>query len=138
HPVSIHVPARVERGSLSTSLLDVANAIDEDGLSHDWSYRAAKDLLMRRPPLLVDGSSGACINPGEEPTDAAIRIAQNLDRSYLAIQGPPGSGKTYTGAHMIIALVQAGKKVGITAVSHKVIRNLSCAVLREAQKKGID
>lgn len=138
HPVSIHVPERVDPGSLVTSLLDVANAIDEDGLSHDWSYRAAKDLLMRRPPLLVDGSSGACINPGEEPTDAAIRIAQNLDRSYLAIQGPPGSGKTYTGAHMIIALVQAGKKVGITAVSHKVIRNLSCAVLREAQKKGID
>ncbi len=137
HPTSVHVPERVDPGSLVNSLLAVANAVDEDGLSHDWTYRAAKDLLMRRPPLLIDGSSGAFINPGEQPTDAAIRIARNLDRSYLAIQGPPGSGKTYTGAHMIIELVKAGKKVGITAVSHKVIRNLSCAVLREAKKKDV-
>ena len=57
--------------------------------------------------------------------DAAVRIALNLDQSVLAIQGPPGSGKTYTGAKMILALAKAGKKIGITAVSHKVIRNLT-------------
>ncbi len=135
HPVSVHVPERVDPGSLVTSLLDVANAIDEYGLSHSWPYHAAKDLLMKRAPQQINGILGAMINPGEEPVDAAIRIAQNLDKSYLAIQGPPGSGKTYTGAQMIIELVKAGKKVGITAVSHKVIRNLSCAVLREAAKK---
>jgi len=56
--------------------------------------------------------------------DGAIRLSLGLDKSVLAIQGPPGTGKTYTGAKMIIALVTAGKKVGITAVSHKVIRNL--------------
>ena len=32
--------------------------------------------------------------------------------------------KTYTGARMICALAREGKKVGITANSHKVIRNL--------------
>ena len=42
----------------------------------------------------------------------------------LAIQGPPGAGKTFTGARMICELIRQGKKVGITAMSHKVIRNL--------------
>jgi len=42
----------------------------------------------------------------------------------LPIQGPAGSGKTYTGARMIVALVNNGLKVGLTAVSHKVISKL--------------
>ena len=39
-------------------------------------------------------------------------------------RGRPGSGKTYTGARMIVELVRAGKKVGITAPAHKAITNL--------------
>ena len=42
----------------------------------------------------------------------------------LAIQGPPGAGKTYVGARMIRAAVEAGMRVGVTANSHKVIQNL--------------
>lgn len=132
HPVSVHVPGRVEPKVLINALLDVADAVAEYGLSHSWQFHASKDLLMKRNPLLVDGTEGAYVKPGEDTVDATIRIALNLDRSHLAIQGPPGSGKTYTGARMIIALIRAGKKVGITAVSHKVIRNLSLAVLKEA------
>lgn len=51
--------------------------------------------------------------------------ADFCDSSVLAIQGPPGSGKTYIGASLILHLRKAGKKIGITAVSHKVIRNLA-------------
>src|SRR5262249_24114671 len=50
------------------------------------------------------------------------------DRSYLAIQGPPGSGKTTKGAELIVELVEQGKRVGITAHSHAVIGNLIEAV----------
>ena len=57
--------------------------------------------------------------------------------SVLAIQGPPGAGKTYGGARMICELIQRGKKVGVTAVSHKVIRNLLDEVLRAAEEAGI-
>ena len=89
---------------------------------------------MKRDPKLLNEADGVFVKEGEKPVEAAIRIALNLDRSYLAIQGPPGAGKTYTGAHMIIALLKEGKKVGITAVSHKVIRNLSLAVIEEANK----
>ena len=46
----------------------------------------------------------------------------------LPVQGPPGSGKTYTGARMILDLLAGGKRVGVTANSHKVISNLLAAV----------
>lgn len=134
HPRAVHVRDVVSPGSLETSLLSFANEVIDSGLSHSHPYPASKDLLMRRKPKMLDGSEGVFVQPGEDTVPAAIRTALNLDRSYLAIQGPPGTGKTYTGAHMIIALVKAGKKVGITAVSHKVIRNLSLSVIKEAKK----
>jgi uncharacterized protein len=56
----------------------------------------------------------------------------------LAIQGPPGAGKTYTGARMIVSLVAAGKRVGITATGHKVIANLLRAVLEAADEEGVE
>ena len=134
HPFAVHVPERVDPGSLVRSLLDIANEVVDNGLSHSHSCRASKDLLMKRDPKLFNDADSVSVKPGETAVDAAIRIALNLDRSYLAIQGPPGTGKTYAGAHMIIALLKQGKKVGITAVSHKVIRNLSLAVIKEAEK----
>jgi predicted RecB family nuclease len=137
HPFAIHVDEVINPGSLATSLMDLAGAIDEHGLEHSWPYHASKDLLMKRNPQLVGEKHGAYIEEGEEPVDAAIRIALNLDRSVLAIQGPPGTGKTYTGSRIIIELVKAGKKVGITAVSHKVIRNLAEATLEECSKEGV-
>jgi uncharacterized protein len=60
-----------------------------------------------------------------------------LDRTTLAIQGPPGSGKTYTGARMICELVRRGKRVGVTATSHKVIHNLLSGVAKEAAKQKL-
>jgi uncharacterized protein len=38
---------------------------------------------------------------------------------------------------MIVALARAGKRVGVTAVSHKVIRNLLDEVLRAAAEEGV-
>jgi predicted RecB family nuclease len=122
HPVSIHLSEMVvNQDVLSTSLMALVNDIDENGFSHSISNRASKDLLMKRDPLLKEGT---VVVPGEDVVAAAIRIALDLDRSFIAIQGPPGSGKTYTGAKMIIELAKRGKRIGITAISHKVIRNL--------------
>ena len=58
---------------------------------------------------------------GELDRDAARRLVPALREDYLAIQGPPGSGKTTLGAELIVDLVVAGKRVGVTANSHKVI-----------------
>ncbi|MBA3383708.1 MAG: TM0106 family RecB-like putative nuclease, partial [Actinobacteria bacterium] len=71
-------------------------------------YSALVQILERHPPTArLDGSL----------EDSAL----SLDRSYLFVQGPPGSGKTWNGARMAIALMQAGRRVGITALSHKAI-----------------
>jgi uncharacterized protein len=94
---------------------------------------AAVDLLMRNPPRLRSGAFERA--PDEAEVDFAVRVVHNLDHSVLAIQGPPGAGKTYTGSHMIAALVRNGKRVGVAANSHKVIRKLlaeACKVAREA------
>lgn len=137
HPHAVHVSERVDPGALATSLMDLAAQIDEYGLGHIWPYHASKDLLMKRKPRLLGGDEGAHVLDGEDVVAAAVRIALNLDRSVLAIQGPPGSGKTYIGATMIAELVKAGKKVGITAVSHKVIRNLAIAAIDRGQELGV-
>jgi uncharacterized protein len=55
----------------------------------------------------------------------------------LPIQGPPGTGKTFTGSHMILELVKAGKKVGVTAVGHETIRNVLRNVCKHAAEQGL-
>ncbi len=137
HPHAVHVFDRIDPGSLATSLMSLANEIDENGLDHNWDHRASKDLLMKRNPTLTSGA-GAALLPGEDPVAGAIRIALALDRSILPIQGPPGTGKTYTGARMIIELVKAKKKVGITAISHSVIRTLCEKVYQLCRDEGYE
>ena len=69
--------------------------------------------------------------------EAAKQIGLLLDRTVLPIQGPPGSGKTFTGAHMIVELTKKGKKVGVTAVSHKVISNLLKGACKAAAEQKL-
>jgi uncharacterized protein len=73
---------------------------------------------------------------GEAAVHAARRLVVGLEDSYLPVQGPPGTGKTYTGARMILDLMSAGRRVGITANSHKVISNLLSAVDDAAKEEG--
>jgi uncharacterized protein len=96
--------------------------------------RALVDILMRRPPRLKGRSAGPMRNPGEPLTDAVIRAAMDLDYSYLFIQGPPGTGKTYTAAQAIVALLRAGKRVGVSSNSHKAINKL----LSEVEARGAE
>src|SRR4029453_19280215 len=51
-------------------------------------------------------------------------LVSDLDESHLVVQGPPGSGKTWTGARLIVHLLGEGKRVGVTATTHKPIHNL--------------
>jgi len=87
-------------------------------------------LLERRvPPQLGVGR-------GERPSDLVVRVGRSLSGQVLAVQGPPGSGKTTTGAALIRAMLDDGLKVGVTALSHKVINNLLAAVGRPALQKS--
>lgn len=88
---------------------------------------APTQTALDAPSPTADGDSGVAL---------ACRLASELDAGVLAIQGPPGTGKTYTGSHMIWELLKAGKRVGVTAVSHEVIRNLLKAVAVRAAADG--
>jgi uncharacterized protein len=54
----------------------------------------------------------------------------DLDSSYLAVHGPPGTGKTHTAARVIHHLVtQRGWRVGVVAQSHATVENvLDCVI----------
>lgn len=93
----------------------------------------AQRLLNADPPRL---RTGEFVAAGQESAvELAVRIAGALDETVLAIQGPPGSGKTFTGAEMICALVEQGRKVGVIATGHKVIRKLLDDVAGAAKEK---
>ncbi len=123
HPRGVFAFESVRAGSVERSLLALGRSVAAHGVDGDGPHRAARMLLLKRAPALRGG--GSMREHGEESLDAARRVVRLLDGDVLAIQGPPGTGKTYTGARMIVDLVRAGKRVGITAVSHKVIRNLA-------------
>lgn len=133
HPYAIFTHDNYRTESIADALMRIGEGVADHGMASDGPYQPARDLLMRAPPRLV---AGQVQNEGESPFDAAIRIGPMLGSGVLPIQGPPGAGKTYTGARMICALVKAGKTVGVTANSHKVIRNLLDAVLEAATATG--
>ena len=99
---------------------------------------ASTDLLFRRAPRLKKSASNAknAENLPREvdfpvsdlPTVDAVHAAvRALDHSYVAVQGPPGAGKTFLASHVIARLVAEGAKVGVVAQSHAVIENLMLA-----------
>ncbi len=95
------------------------------------------DILKSAFPRLTDRGAGARLQPetvGERAVYDAVRV---LDHSYLFVQGPPGSGKTYTGARVIVQLLTDGKKVGVMAQGHKAIHNLLHEVECVAEQRGI-
>jgi predicted RecB family nuclease len=89
------------------------------------SYPALVEILERRPP--------------RARLDASLEeAALSLDGSYLPVQGPPGSGKTWNGARMAITLMRAGRRVGVTALSHKAIHKFLEEVEDAALEAGFE
>jgi predicted RecB family nuclease len=129
HPEAVFSHKIIGTDDIAESLFRIGEHVADHGIEGDGPYQPARDLLMRLPPRL---GSQEIQRAGESALDAAVRISTAIEGGVLPIQGPPGSGKTYTGARMICALVQAGKTVGITAVSHKVIRKLLEEVIKAA------
>ena len=141
HPTAVFVfDEPVGTTKQEDSLLELGEWTAEHGVDASGRYRAARDLLLGRAPRLLPSQEGGrpLRADGESALEAARRLALQMDGGVLAIQGPPGAGKTYTGARMVCELVRAGKKVGITANSHKVIRNLLDNVAVTAAEEGLD
>ena len=124
-------------GPKPESLQRLARWVLDHGMESHGEYRAARDLLGRQSPRFAGSDGPGLLASGETTEAAARRIAPSLDESYLAIQGPPGSGKSTVGAEMIVDLVERGKRVGVTANSHKVIGELLAKAAEAAEKRGV-
>lgn len=106
------------------------------GLANEWvspmfeapTGNATLDLLMRRPPSLIDDGSLLPVS-GDDYLPAVINAVERMHRTVLAIQGPPGSGKTYLGSRTIAHLVEQGKKIAVVANSHSAVENLLCGCI---------
>ncbi len=140
-PRSIVPQGVVPIGELAESLLRTGHLVAEAGLAAGGATPAGegvpasvRDLLLRTPPDVGQGPGAPLRRAGETAVDAATRIVRAMSGGVLPIQGPPGSGKTYTGARMIVNLVADGQRVGVVANSHKVIGK----VLDEVAKAAIE
>ena len=140
HPSAVFSHTVVPARQPADALCRLGAWVAHHGIDAPGPYRAARDLLLGRTPRLrTPVPPGAAIQaPGEDVLAAARRVVGELDGGVLGIQGPPGAGKTYTGARMICELVRAGRKVGVTAISHKVIRNLLDAAVAAAGEEAIE
>ena len=111
--------------SIATAAQEVADALPR------LRPGAMTDLLLRRAPRTLSGAAlpgtGASGNIVEDITAALL----DLDASYLAVHGPPGTGKTFTAAQVIASLVvDHGWRVGVVAQAHAVVENLFAGILR--------
>lgn len=81
------------------------------------------DLLLKQSPD-ISNPKGALISDNNQLLKEVSSFILNLKNSVSCIQGPPGCGKTYTAAHIILKLIKEQKRIGITANSHKSILNI--------------
>ncbi len=123
HPSSLVHYNWFKEGAKLTALEELA-----DEMLAGRADQVGHAMLRRDLPAFVPGRGpDGGVFVGDVP--AICGWATGLDRSYVPIQGPPGTGKTFTGAHMIRTLVNAGLRVGVTAMSHAAIDNLMQAVV---------
>lgn len=111
-----------------------------------WPDSAQRDAVLRFARSLLAGDHGYPALESVLRREAFDRRVQtsdleemrllvaSLNGRHLFVQGPPGSGKTWTGAQLIAHLLTLGKRVGVTAPSHKAIHNL----LEEIEATGAD
>lgn len=120
------------------ALREVAAEIVQHGLDDVPSHRAGVEILRRALPRTGAVARGEDLQGESARLEEIGAAVAGLEDSHLFVQGPPGSGKTYTGAQVICDLIAAGKKVGVTANSHKAIVNLLAATEVAALERGVD
>jgi predicted RecB family nuclease len=119
---------------LEESLLQIGREYLAGTLERDRP--AIVDVLLARAPRLTNAEPGTTLQPPVVDGHALSQTILALDRSYLVVQGPPGSGKSTMGGAAIADLLAAGKRVGISARSHKAAQNLVKAVEKAAHARG--
>jgi uncharacterized protein len=106
------------------ALRRLAQVVVTSGIDGPGEFRALRGILLEEPPRIAGLSPGEPLLSGSPRIEELRELAERLEESCLFIQGPPGSGKTWTGAQLIVHLIANGARVGVAAGSHKAIHNL--------------
>lgn len=115
------VPTGALRASIESTAAGVAEGLPQ------LPETALMDVLLRRAPRT---RSGAALPRGGDIVANITEAVLDLDSSYVAVHGPPGTGKTYTAARAITHLVTAhGWRIGVVAQSHATVENLLGCVI---------
>lgn len=131
--MSVSIGAPVDTGTMQAAVFAFADSLVQGGNR----YKAVQDYLLRRMPDIQGIEPGQpLVGTDEKPLTATISAVSRLNSSYLFIQGLPGTGKTYTGSHLIASLLKAGKRVAVSSNSHKAINNLLEAVDKRMEESG--
>lgn len=120
------IPDHKKRDALSTlGALYLAGTLEAQ-------FPATMDMLLARPPRL-EGR----IQPSTVTKESVSSVIRSMEGGCLPIQGPPGTGKSTFGAWAIVDLIEAGKRVGVVANSHKAVHNLLRKVEETAFERGV-
>ena len=115
------IPTGPLRDSIEATAADVAAGLP------NLPPSAVIDILLRQPPRT---RSGGQLPRGTDVTTSITTALLDLDSSYLAVHGPPGTGKTFTAAAVIARLITENHwRIGVVAQSHAVVENLFCDVI---------
>jgi hypothetical protein len=132
--LSIGPGGPIDSEKMAYALREFADGLLAGGGRHP----AIEQFLRREPPRLVGREpQSPIVAPGSDITAGCVTAVRAMDRSYLYVQGPPGAGKTYSGSHMIAALLSDGKRLGVMSNSHKAINHLMGGALDEAVRRGL-
>jgi uncharacterized protein len=132
HPTHLICADFISDKAKEEAIIRFAQRVLQNGIDGDDSCRAGRDLLLRNLPRATGN-----LSLFDSAQKQAIDWVEKLDNGVLPIQGPPGTGKSYNAARMILSLLKTDKKIGVTALSHKVIRGLLEKVVEEATKENI-
>ncbi|MDC0054427.1 TM0106 family RecB-like putative nuclease [Candidatus Pelagibacter sp.] len=108
----------------SIPIINAIRRFVNSAVKGEKKYNATYDILIKNYPKIKNLKEGENIIKDGDFLKESLKAVKDLNNSYIYFQGPPGVGKTYTAAFIIIELLKKGKKIGITAQSHKIIFNL--------------
>ncbi|WP_336025218.1 AAA domain-containing protein [Halobellus salinisoli] len=104
---------------------------------HDFVLKGdpdRKDVLFgRREPGFGDRSAGETYVDNNDAQDRAVRLAVDAE-DFALVHGPPGTGKTYTIAQIVRALVDRGERVLLSAFTNRAVDN----ALEAVRDAGVD
>jgi DNA replication ATP-dependent helicase Dna2 len=126
--VTVDEPLDLRRLDVYPSELSVSRqltALHDALLKGDRRRKAV--LFGRRAPTFSDVSETFVDN--NESQNRAVRRAVGAD-DFALVHGPPGTGKTYTIARLVRALVERGERVLLSAFTNRAVDN-ALEALRE-------